>query len=419
MATKYLDSTGLTYLWSKIKTWVGTYASITTSGGTSSLTVGNTTVVVPNKTSQLTNDSNFITSADVPEGATASTTTPKMDGTAAVGTETAFARGDHRHPSDTSKADKSATVSNVAYDSTNKKITKTINGTTSDIVTIETLSDEVADNLVYEAELTGTATYDSNSFPPYTNLTITNGTSALFNTIKEKANKGYFIQIKLSLAISTSGTTSTSVYYLTNPYQHTIDNSASFKQIRITSVNGTPVGLMLSCSASSWNLIADTYGYSVKAENVTNRKLYIVGAENQSYYPSTFTQSTAYIGTDGCLYSNSSKVMTAGDIGAANGIAPLDANSKIDAQYLPSYVDDVIEAYPRSGQTELSQNWLSTTSGGSALTPETGKIYVLMANSTSYNAGAQFRWGGTTYVKLNDGGISSITNAEIDAITAN
>ena len=59
---------------------------------------------IPSKTSDLTNDSGFITSADVPEGSVASTTTPKMDGTAAVGTESAFARGDHVHPTDTTRA---------------------------------------------------------------------------------------------------------------------------------------------------------------------------------------------------------------------------------------------------------------------------------------------------------------------------
>jgi hypothetical protein len=48
----------------------------------------------------------YITTNDIPEGAAASTTTPKMDGTASVGTELAFARGDHRHPSDTTKVDK-------------------------------------------------------------------------------------------------------------------------------------------------------------------------------------------------------------------------------------------------------------------------------------------------------------------------
>lgn len=79
---KFLDSNGVIYLWSKIK------------------------AVLPTKTSDLTNDSGFITTSDIPEGAAASTTTPLMNGTAAVGTELAFARGDHVHPSDTAKVDK-------------------------------------------------------------------------------------------------------------------------------------------------------------------------------------------------------------------------------------------------------------------------------------------------------------------------
>lgn len=86
---KYLDSNGLLYLWSKIKS------------------------IIPKKTSELTNDSGYITSADVPEGAAASTTTPKMDGTAAAGSETAFARGDHVHPADTSKANASDLTSHT------------------------------------------------------------------------------------------------------------------------------------------------------------------------------------------------------------------------------------------------------------------------------------------------------------------
>ena len=93
-------------------------------------------------------------------------------------------------------------------------------------------------------------------------------------------------------------------------------------------------------------------------------------------------------------------------------------NNVIDSSCLPSYVDDVIEAYPRTGQTELSQNWLSLSSGGSALTPETGKIYVLLGNSTNYSTNDTFRWSGSTYVKLADGGVSSITTGEIDTIMA-
>lgn len=64
--------------------------------------------LIPTKTSELTNDSKFITIEQVPEGAVASTTSPKMDGTANAGTENAFARGDHTHPSDTNKVDKVA-----------------------------------------------------------------------------------------------------------------------------------------------------------------------------------------------------------------------------------------------------------------------------------------------------------------------
>lgn len=78
--------------------------SIKVNGTALTVTSKAVDVSVPTATSDLTNDSGFITSADVPEGATASTSTPLMDGTAAVGTSTAFARGDHVHPSDTSKA---------------------------------------------------------------------------------------------------------------------------------------------------------------------------------------------------------------------------------------------------------------------------------------------------------------------------
>lgn len=69
---------------------------------------------IPSKTSDLTNDSGFITGADIPEGAAASTTSPKMAGTAATGTEMAFARGDHVHPSDTTRVPTTRTINGKA-----------------------------------------------------------------------------------------------------------------------------------------------------------------------------------------------------------------------------------------------------------------------------------------------------------------
>ena len=87
----------------------------------------------------------------------------------------------------------------------------------------------------------------------------------------------------------------------------------------------------------------------------------------------------------------------------------------LDSSVLPSFVDDVVEVYP-VGATELASDWLALTAGGAPITPEGGKIYVLMADSTHYSANSQFRFGGTTYVKLSDGGVSAITTAEIDSI---
>lgn len=82
---------------------VNVLEGIQKNGATVSITNKIANITVPTKTSDITNDSGFITSAAVP---TATSTTPKMDGTAAVGTETTYAKGDHVHPHDTTKVDK-------------------------------------------------------------------------------------------------------------------------------------------------------------------------------------------------------------------------------------------------------------------------------------------------------------------------
>ena len=71
-------------------------------------------IPVPTKTSELDNDSGFITTSDIPEGAAASTTVPKVAGTAAIGTELAFARGDHIHPAQTSVSGNAGTATKLA-----------------------------------------------------------------------------------------------------------------------------------------------------------------------------------------------------------------------------------------------------------------------------------------------------------------
>ena len=104
-------------------------------------------------------------------------------------------------------------------------------------------------------------------------------------------------------------------------------------------------------------------------------------------------------------------------IGSANGVCPLNSTSKIDSTYLPSYIDDVIEAYTIEGATALGVDWLTTVNGSKdALVPETGKIYVVLSAGDYMNM--EFRWGGTTYIKISDSGLTPITNSEIDTIVA-
>jgi hypothetical protein len=79
-------------------------------------------------TSDLPNDSGYITSADVPEGSTASTVTPVMDGTANKGTDNGFARGDHVHPTDTSRQAK-ITASGILKGNGSGGVTAAVAGT--------------------------------------------------------------------------------------------------------------------------------------------------------------------------------------------------------------------------------------------------------------------------------------------------
>lgn len=76
--------------------------------------------------------------------------------------------------------------------------------------------------------------------------------------------------------------------------------------------------------------------------------------------------------------------------GAKSGLAELDANGKVPAAQLPSYVDDVIEAY-KSGADFYED---SAHTAAKKITGETGKIYVDLHTNVTY------RWSGTAYVEI-------------------
>ena len=74
-------------------------------------------------------------------------------------------------------------------------------------------------------------------------------------------------------------------------------------------------------------------------------------------------------------------------LGAANGVATLDASGVVPANQLPSYVDDIIEA---------------TNLAAFPVTGEAGKIYVALDTNKTY------RWSGTVYVYITSGAVDSV-----------
>lgn len=106
------------------------------------------------------------------------------------------------------------------------------------------------------------------------------------------------------------------------------------------------------------------------------------------------------------LLDNINTRILSSEKGKPNGVATLDGEGHVPSAQLPSYVDDIIEAYIRNGATGLSKEWLSLTEGGAALEPEKGKIYVIMSAGDWQNK--QYRWGGSTYALCNPSDVNSV-----------
>jgi len=128
-----------------------------------------------------------------------------------------------RHQNISGKADKTATVSNVAYNSTSKKITKTINGTTTDVVTVATLKTAL-----------GYTASDVGALPSSTTYVSTVTTSAGVHTaISSKSGTVSFnVPTKTSHLTNDSGFITS--YTDTKVTQTPLDGTNSMKNVLIS-----------------------------------------------------------------------------------------------------------------------------------------------------------------------------------------
>ena len=88
-------------------------------------------------------------------------------------------------------------------------------------------------------------------------------------------------------------------------------------------INGTSTDLY--CQTNTNDDTKNTTGTTEKAST----KLYLAGAESQGANPQTYSNSKCYIGTDDCLYSNGTKVLTSHDGDTKNTAGADNTTSKI------------------------------------------------------------------------------------------
>lgn len=102
--------------------------------------------------------------------------------------------------------------------------------------------------------------------------------------------------------------------------------------------------------------------------------------------------------------------------GKPNGIAPLDSNGMIPSEHLPGYVDDVVDVYVVTTETEEGEVVTVYTDAEhtTELVPETGKIYVDVTNPNV--AGDTYRWSGTAFVNMGHPKFKEITAEEVQTM---
>ena len=191
------------------------------------------------------------------------------------------------HQDISGKADKSATVSTVAYDSTNKKITKTINGTTSDVVTVATLKTALGYTASDVGALPSSTTYVSTiTTTAGTHSAISSKSGAVSFNVPTKTshltNDSGFITSYTDEKLKISTATSGSSYYplLGN------GTSAATRQydtaFQFSGTNGTAsgtggsttltLGNSTTSSTAGWRRgIIQLYGYGAYSTTIENR----------------------------------------------------------------------------------------------------------------------------------------------------
>lgn len=109
-----------------------------------------------------------------------------------------------------------------------------------------------------------------------------------------------------------TGITTTSHKMPTNPNTNTwrdvkVNNASIGSSVALNLKNGTNVTITKDTSGNVTFASADTR--NTAGSTNTSSKIFLIGATSQAANPQTYSHDTVYVGTDGCLYSDSKKVL--------------------------------------------------------------------------------------------------------------
>ena len=247
-------------------------------------------------------------------------------------------------------------ISDVSYDTTNKKITKNTSSGNMDVVTVAKLKTDM--NLAKGDVGLGNVNNTSDADKPISTATQTalNNKKDLQSAVSDPSASGTGVQFIDSISQNAQG--------VITPHKKTVQT----------------FGAASGSGAGSTGLVPAP---------AQNEQGYYLGGDADWH---AFSKSTVGLGNVDNTSDADKPISTATQTalngklntslkGANNGLAELDASGKVPASQLPSYVDDVLEYSSRSAFPA---------------TGESGKIYVATDTNITY------RWGGSDYVVISE-----------------
>lgn len=155
-------------------------------------------------------------------------------------------------------------------------------------------------------------------------------------------------------------------------------------------------------SAAQGKILSDSMEKKINVSDIVNNtstddtKKPLSAAQGKKIWDALEKKADSSAVSDPETYVNSQK-------GIANGLTPLGEDKKVPAEYLPSYVDDVIEGYLYDNVFYVDKDHHQSIQG------ERGKIYVDLSEGTP----GSYRWTSGGYISIVSSDMVEIDSDEI------